>query len=171
MLTSHHRRREEQSPKYRIGKVQNVRKIPVLVWAPSHTLRSWLGPSWPLVVQGLERRRTRDLDHRPICEQARGRASRSCSLTWPKYRNTETNFTLAYFKFEYEDKKAYLEVLLSVENNRFGLDFTILDVYFVAAQYDWNVLTDAGQITMPVGNILVGNAWCDVEHNNGALTW
>ena len=55
-------------------------------------------------------------------------------------------------------EKTYLEVLLSVENNRFGLDFTILDVYFVAAQYDWNVLTDTGQITMPVGNILVGNA-------------
>ena len=80
-----------------VEKVQISRIVPVLVWALSRTLRSWLDPSWPLVVQGLERQRTRDLDHRPICERAKGRASRSCSLTWPRYRNTEIIFWLKAF--------------------------------------------------------------------------
>ena len=58
-----------------------------------------------------------------------------------------------------------------MEHNRLGLDFTILDVYFVAAQYNWNVLAHPRQIAMPIGHILVGDARSDVKHDNSALAY
>lgn len=57
-----------------------------------------------------------------------------------------------------------------MEYNNLGLHLTVLDVYLVAAQHNRDVLADAHQITMPVGNVLVCDARCHVEHDNGALT-
>lgn len=80
-----------------------------------------------------------------------------------------------------------LQVLLAVEGDCLGLDFALLHIDFVAAQDDGNVLTNTNQVTwkfvlvrckvaenpavltMPVGNILVGDSGCDIEHNDTAL--
>ena len=62
-----------------------------------------------------------------------------------------------------------LQVLLAVESDLLGLDLAILDFYFVSAQDNWDIFTNSGQITVPVGNILVGNTRSDIEHDNGAL--
>ena len=62
-----------------------------------------------------------------------------------------------------------LQVLLAVEGDVLGLDLALLDVNLVAAEDDWNVLTDARQIFVPVGNVLVGDATGDIEHDDTAL--
>ena len=51
-----------------------------------------------------------------------------------------------------------LEVLLSVESDLLGLDFSVFDIDFVAYEYNWNVLANSGQILVPLGNIRVGDA-------------
>ena len=63
-----------------------------------------------------------------------------------------------------------LQVLLAVESDLLGLDLTILDLNFVTAQDDRDVLADSGQITVPVRNILVGNTGSNIEHDDGALS-
>jgi hypothetical protein len=40
-----------------------------------------------------------------------------------------------------------LKVLLAVEGDRLGLDFSLLDIDLVAAQHDRNVFADANQVT------------------------
>ena len=45
-----------------------------------------------------------------------------------------------------------------------------LDVDLVAAQYDGDVLTHPLEVTMPIWDVLVGDARSDVEHDNAALT-
>ena len=45
-----------------------------------------------------------------------------------------------------------------------------LDVDLVAAQYDGDVLTHPLEVTMPIWDVLVGDAGSDVEHDNAALT-
>jgi hypothetical protein len=45
-----------------------------------------------------------------------------------------------------------------------------LDLHFVPAENDGNVLTDTGQISVPVWNVLVGDTGCHVEHDNRALS-
>ena len=40
----------------------------------------------------------------------------------------------------------YLEVLLSMKHNRFGLDFSVLNVNFVTSEDDWDVFTNTNQI-------------------------
>lgn len=78
-----------------------------------------------------------------------------------------------------------LDVLLSVESHGAGLDFSLLrrrqvcglassnqkylDVDLVSTKNNWNVLTDAFEIAMPVGDVLIGDAGSDVEHDNTAL--
>ena len=57
-----------------------------------------------------------------------------------------------------------------LESDLFSFDLTILDLNFVTAQDDRDVLADSGQITVPVRNILVGNTRGDIEHDNGALS-
>ena len=63
----------------------------------------------------------------------------------------------------------YLEVLLSVENNGLCLDFSVFNVHLVSGENDWNVFANSDNITMPVGHVLVGDARCDVKHDDGAL--
>jgi hypothetical protein len=81
-----------------------------------------------------------------------------------------------------------LKVLLAVEGNRLGLDFTLLHVDLVTAEDDGDVLADTDQITcwallvmsyrdwylrdshtVPVGNVLVCDTRSHVEHNDTAL--
>jgi len=62
-----------------------------------------------------------------------------------------------------------LEVLLSVEGDRLGLDLSLLNINLVAGQDDGNVLADTDQITVPVGNVLVGNTGGDIEHDDTTL--
>ena len=51
--------------------------------------------------------------------------------------------------------QTYLKILLSVEYNGFGLDFSVFDIYFVATEHNWDIFTHSDQISMPVGYILV----------------
>ena len=62
-----------------------------------------------------------------------------------------------------------MKVLLSVKDDRFGLNFSVLNVDFVSGEDDWNVFAYANQIPMPVGNIFVSHSGRDVEHDDGAL--
>jgi hypothetical protein len=63
-----------------------------------------------------------------------------------------------------------LEVLLSVECYGRGLDFAFLDVNLVSAKHDGDVLANSLQVSVPVGNVLVGDSRCDVEHDDTTLT-
>ena len=63
-----------------------------------------------------------------------------------------------------------LQVLLAVEDNGLGLDLPVLDVDLVAGEDDGNVLTDADEVTVPVGNVLVGDTRGHIKHDDGALT-
>jgi len=41
--------------------------------------------------------------------------------------------------------------------------------YLISTQNNRDILTDTGKISVPVGNILVGDTRSDVEHDNSAL--
>merc|ERR1712087_571744 len=62
-----------------------------------------------------------------------------------------------------------LEIAFTVKLYVFGLDLPILHVDLVADEDDWNVLAHAADVSMPVWNILVGDAGRHVEHDDGAL--
>jgi len=63
-----------------------------------------------------------------------------------------------------------LNVLLSVEGNLARLYFSLLHINLVTAKNDRDVLANTFEITMPVGNILIGDTGGDVEHNDTALS-
>jgi len=62
-----------------------------------------------------------------------------------------------------------LQVLLSVESDLLGLDFTVADVDLVADEDDGDGLTDTGEILVPLGDVRVGDAGAHVEHDDTAL--
>lgn len=76
-----------------------------------------------------------------------------------------------------------LKVLLAVEGDSLSLNLTLLEeknmrfriirhylnIDFVTAKYNGDVVTDTDEIAMPVGNILISDAGSDVEHDDGAL--
>ena len=62
-----------------------------------------------------------------------------------------------------------LKVLLAVEHDGLGLHLPVLDVHFVAGEDDRDVLADPDEVPVPVGDVLVGDARGDVEHDDGAL--
>ena len=66
---------------------------------------------------------------------------------------------------------SYLQILLAMKDDALGLNFPIFDVHLVATQYNGNVFTDAHQIAMPVGHILVGHSRCHVKHDDRTLSW
>lgn len=49
-------------------------------------------------------------------------------------------------------------------------DFTYLHVDLVTAENNGNVLAHPLKITVPVGDVLVGDTGCDVEHDDTALS-
>lgn len=63
-----------------------------------------------------------------------------------------------------------LQIFFAMKGNLFGLDLAILDFDLVSAQDNGDIVTDAGQIAVPVGDIFVGNATGNIKHDNGALT-
>jgi len=62
-----------------------------------------------------------------------------------------------------------LQVLLAVEGDSTSLHFALLDIDFVSTKDDGDVLANTFEVTMPVGNIFVGDAGSDVEHDDTAL--
>jgi len=63
-----------------------------------------------------------------------------------------------------------LEVLLSVESDLLGLNLSVLDVNLVSDENNGNVLANADEILVPLGNILVGDARAHIEHDDGAVS-
>merc|ERR1719348_933584 len=63
-----------------------------------------------------------------------------------------------------------LKILLAMEDDGFGLDLPVLDVYLIPSQHNGNVLTHSDQISVPVWNILVGHSGGHVKHYDGTLT-
>lgn len=53
---------------------------------------------------------------------------------------------------------SYLEILLPVEDNGFCLDFSVLNIHFVAAEHYRDVFTYPYQVSMPVRYILISNS-------------
>merc|ERR1719234_1134009 len=62
-----------------------------------------------------------------------------------------------------------LKVLLAMEDDGLGLDLPVLDVHLVPRQHNGDVLTNSDQVSVPVGNILVGYSRCHVEHDDCTL--
>lgn len=62
-----------------------------------------------------------------------------------------------------------LEVLLAVEGDGLGLHLALLNVDLVSAEDDRDVLADTDEITVPVGDVLVGDAGGDIEHDDTTL--
>jgi len=63
-----------------------------------------------------------------------------------------------------------LKVLLAMEGYGLGFNLALLNVDLVSGKNDRNILTNTDEITVPVGNVLVGNSRSDVEHDDTALT-
>jgi hypothetical protein len=63
-----------------------------------------------------------------------------------------------------------LQVLLPVKHDGLDLDFSILDIDFVATESNRNVLTDPGQISMPIRDILVSDSGSDIKHDDRTLS-
>mmetsp|Transcript_8369 Transcript_8369/g.9733 ORF Transcript_8369/g.9733 Transcript_8369/m.9733 type:complete len:241 (-) Transcript_8369:84-806(-) len=61
-----------------------------------------------------------------------------------------------------------LKVLFSMEHNLFWFDGASFGIYFVTTQHHGNILHDAIEIPVPVGDVFVCDAGCDVEHNDCA---
>lgn len=57
-----------------------------------------------------------------------------------------------------------------MKGNLLGLDFAVLDFHLVSDEHNGNVFADARQVSVPVGNTLVGDATGDVEHDDCALS-
>ena len=62
-----------------------------------------------------------------------------------------------------------LDVLLAVEGDLLGLDLAILHVDLVAAKYHRDRLAHPDQVSVPRGDVLVGDPARDVEHDDRAL--
>jgi len=62
-----------------------------------------------------------------------------------------------------------LQILFSVECDRFCFDLALLNVDFVTGEYNGDVFADANKVTVPVGNILVGDTGGHIEHDHSAL--
>jgi len=62
-----------------------------------------------------------------------------------------------------------LEILLSVENNLFGLNLSIFDINLVSDENNWNILAHSYKILVPFGHVLVGDPRAHIEHDDTAL--
>ena len=62
-----------------------------------------------------------------------------------------------------------LEVLLPVKGDLLGLHLAVLDIDFVATEDDGDVLAHSGEVSMPSGHVLVGQAGGDVKHDDSTL--
>ena len=64
----------------------------------------------------------------------------------------------------------YLQIFLSVENDRLRFNLSVLDINFVATQDNGNILTDSSEISVPLRDILISHSRCDIKHNDATLT-
>lgn len=62
-----------------------------------------------------------------------------------------------------------LEILLAVECDLFGLDFSVLNINFIATKNDGNILANASEIAVPIRNTSVCDSRGDIKHDNGTL--
>ena len=62
-----------------------------------------------------------------------------------------------------------LKILLTVEGDLLGLHLTVFDLDLVSGQNNWDVFADTGQVTVPVGHVLVSDTGCHVKHDDGTL--
>lgn len=129
-----------------------------------------LCPSWLRAGGGLASRQTRDLDRQPISGPTTRRAFQSCSLIWPRCRSTKLREEcVKNLRLCFVCHFNYLQILFPMEHNALRLNLTILDVDLVATQNNWNIFTDADQVTMPIWNIFVCDSRRYVKHNDGTL--
>ena len=63
-----------------------------------------------------------------------------------------------------------LQVLLPVEGDLLGLDLSVLDIDLVAYEHNWDLLTNSGQVLVPLLDVGVGDTGADVEHDDSALS-
>jgi hypothetical protein len=63
-----------------------------------------------------------------------------------------------------------LKILFAVECDSASLHFALLHINLVTTQHDGDVLADAFEVAMPIGDILVGDSRGDVKHDDTALT-
>ena len=56
-----------------------------------------------------------------------------------------------------------------MESDLTGLDFAVLLIDFVAHQHDGDVVTDSGEVLVPLGHVLVSDPGGDVEHEDGCI--
>ena len=64
----------------------------------------------------------------------------------------------------------YLEILLSMKDDILCLHLPVLDIHLIATEDNGYVIAHAHQITVPVGNVLVSDTSCHVEHDDGTLS-
>lgn len=62
-----------------------------------------------------------------------------------------------------------LQVLFAVEGDLLRLDLTILDLDLVSSEDDGDIFTNTSQVTMPIGDVLVGDTGRHVKHDNRTL--
>jgi len=62
-----------------------------------------------------------------------------------------------------------LKILLAMEGDGLGLDFSLFHIDLVSAEDNRNAFAHADQITMPVWDVLVGDTRGNVEHDDTAL--
>lgn len=62
-----------------------------------------------------------------------------------------------------------LKISLSVEGDLSGFDFSVLLIDFISNQHDGDVITDSGQVLIPLGHVFVGDSGGDVEHEDGGV--
>lgn len=56
-----------------------------------------------------------------------------------------------------------------MEGDGLGLDLALLHIDLVSGEDNRDVLADTDQVTVPVGDVLVGDTGCDVKHDDTAL--
>ena len=67
----------------------------------------------------------------------------------------------------------YIEVLEpspAVEGDHLRLDLPVLDIDLVTDEADRNALTDPGQVLVPLGHVLIGDARADIEHDDSTVS-
>jgi hypothetical protein len=62
-----------------------------------------------------------------------------------------------------------LKIALTVECDLAGLDFSVLLVNLVSDKDDGDVVTDTGEILIPLRHILVGNSGGDIKHDDRGM--
>ena len=57
-----------------------------------------------------------------------------------------------------------------MEGDTRSLDLSLLDIDLVTAQHNGDVFTDSLQVSVPVGDVLVGDSRRNIEHDDTTLT-